>query len=103
MGTGKAPGADGLSMFFRKYWEIVAEDVRETVRGIVDHETISSGLNHTVVALIPKVKQPTSPMEFIPISLCNILYKMTSEVLTNRLKVILDKIIFPTQSAFVAG
>jgi hypothetical protein len=62
-----------------------------------------SSLNRTNIALIPKVKNPTRVTEFRPISLCNVMYKVISKVLANRLKKILPLIISPVQSVFIPG
>lgn len=64
---------------------------------------IPEGWNDTTVVLIPKVNDPQSLKELWPISLCNVLFKIISKVLINRLKVFLNDIISLNQSVFVPG
>ena len=59
--------------------------------------------NETHIMLIPKCNEPKKITEYRPISLCNVVYKIASRVIVNRLKKILPTIISDTQSAFVHG
>lgn len=60
-------------------------------------------MSRTTICLIPKVNKPQDLKHFSLISLCNVLYKICSKVLANRLRPFLDEIICEEQSAFVPG
>ena len=97
----KAPGPDGmLPIFFQHYWNSIGDDVVKAVLSCLNSKKILLGLNHTFITLISKVKSPEYITEFCPIALCNILYKLVSKVLANRLKRVLPLIISESQSAF---
>lgn len=48
-----------------------------------------SEVNHTYIALIPKVKDPKHISQFRLISLCNVLYKVVTRTIVNRMKHVL--------------
>ena len=60
-------------------------------------------MNDTYICLILKVKSPRKITEFRPISLCNVVYRLISKILANRLKRVLDAVIDELQSTFVPG
>lgn len=104
MGPRTAPGPDGMPpLFYQSFWPLIGNDVTAAVLSSLNSGSILQAINHTYITLILKVKSPTRITEFRPISLCNVIYKILSKVLANRLKLILPRIISETQSAFVPG
>ncbi len=99
-----APGPDGLPpVFYQSHWHLIGNDVIRGVLSSLNSGKLVCSINHTNITLIPKVKNPEKVSEFRPISLCNVLYKIISKVVANRLKMILPHMISETQSAFVPG
>ena len=92
---------DGMNAFFyQKFWHVVGDSVVTTVLDYLNSGIMLPAVNHTHIVMIPKVKSPEKMFDFRPISLCNVIYKIISKVLANRLKLILPNIISSTQSAF---
>ncbi|WVZ92941.1 LOW QUALITY PROTEIN: hypothetical protein U9M48_038971, partial [Paspalum notatum var. saurae] len=89
MGDLKALGEDGMpARFYKKFgilWGVMAVD--EVLRGGVEPQ----GWNDTILVLIPKVQRPENLKDLRPISLCNVVYKIVSNVISNHLKLILPK------------
>ena len=81
----------------------MGDDVVSAVLDFLNNGNMLPEINHTNIVLIPKVKDPEKMSDFRPISLCNLIYKIISKVLANRLKQVLPYIISPKQSAFVPG
>ena len=100
----KAPGPDGFNAhFFKKAWPIIGEEITEVVKEFFKHGKLLRELNSTILALVPKVPNPTTMGDFRPISCCNLLYKAISKIMANRVREILPQIISHNQTAFIPG
>ncbi|GJR69255.1 hypothetical protein Tco_0015320 [Tanacetum coccineum] len=104
MGNDKSPGPDGFTAaFFKSSWDIIGSDVSRAVREFFINGRLLKELNHTIIALIPKVNSPARVNDYRPISCCNVLFKCISKIIANRIKESLKRLISPNQSAFVPG
>ena len=83
----KAPGPDGMNaLFYQRFWNIVGDSIITVVFDFLNIGSMVPGINHINIVLIPKVKNSKKMFDFRPISLCNVIYKIISKVLANRLK-----------------
>ncbi|XP_012852582.1 PREDICTED: uncharacterized protein LOC105972190 [Erythranthe guttata] len=98
----KSPGPDGFpAVFFQRFWNLVGGDVTKWVLTLLNHQEMPSKGNYTHIMLIPKCQDPRNMTQFRPISLSNVVYKIASKVIANRLKPHMNSIISESQSAFV--
>eukprot|EP00253_Pinus_taeda_P011878 PITA_11878 len=104
MPNDKAPGPDGFTInFYKACWHIVKQEVWDVVEDSRKSGSTLKSINSTFIVLIPKGEEANTPEKFRPIALCNVIYKIISKVIANRLKPILPGIISEEQSGYVEG
>jgi hypothetical protein len=102
MQADKSPGPNGYNPgFYQHFWDLCSHDIFTAGCHWLNSGVFPPNLNFTNIVLIPKGESQTSMKDWRPITLCNVLYKITAKVLANRLKKVLNKRISDNQSAFV--
>lgn len=81
----------------------VHDDLVNAIQNFFSTGYMPKAFNETLVTLIPKIDTPSNLTHFRPISLCNMVYKIISKVLMNRVKPLLGTCISHSQVAFVLG
>lgn len=103
-GNDKAPGPDGFTFkFIKKYWDTISKDIIRFVRHFEDHGILSLGSNSSFITLASKIKDPLTLSDYRPISLIGCLYKISTKILSRRLKSVIGGVIGEVQSAYVEG
>lgn len=102
MNSFKSPGPDGMnSLFFKVAWDFIEPDVSKAVKHIFASRKILGGVNATHICLIPKTHHPVRVDEFRPIACCNVLYKVISKIIANRIRLVIFDVVSPSQNAFI--
>ena len=104
MHPSKALGPDDMSLFFfQRFWHIVGQDVTKAILSILHSGRYLHKINYTHLVLIPKKSNPQNITENRPISLGNVVSRLISNVVANRVKPMLPCVTSDSQSAFVLG
>jgi hypothetical protein len=98
----KSPGLDGMPVeFYLSFYDFLKEDIPKVVLESQESGWIFGPLNKTFLALIRS--RPCLPPSLIyrPISCCNLIYKLISKIIANRIKPILSNYISEEQFGFL--
>ena len=78
----KILGPDGWTVeFFLARYDVIGRDLLQLVEETRINGILHLPLNSTFLALIPKKDNPESLEDYMPISLCNITYKVLTKVI----------------------
>ena len=73
----KSHGPDGWHVeFFLAFFDLVGEDLVLVVEQARLHGKVTGAINSTFLTLIPKCEKPLTFVDFRPISLCSLVYKI---------------------------
>ncbi|XP_019184835.1 PREDICTED: uncharacterized protein LOC109179810 [Ipomoea nil] len=99
-----SPGPDGIqAAFYRHYWDIVGDSVTNFVISCLISGTVPTGMLEAYMTLIPNKNCPENAGDFKPITLLNVIFKIVSKVLVNRLRPVMKKMVGPFQNSFLPG
>ena len=98
----RSPGPDGWPVeFYLHFFDLLSPVLLKTIDLTRTSGFIPPSLNSTFLALISKKDKPQTFADFRPISLCNLLYKLTAKIIAGRLKPFLDSGISQEQFGFL--
>ena len=104
MAQGKALSTDGFTTnFFHFFWDMIKEEVWAIVEESRSKRGVFKAFNVTFLSLTPKGEGVDYLGKFRPIALCNVIYKIKTKVIENRLKPLLPSLTSPEKSGFIKG
>lgn len=99
-----APGPDGFPPeFYQAFWTIIKDDLLALFSDFQQGSLPLNSLNFGTIILLPKQKDVRTIQQYRPICLLNVSFKIFTKVATNRLTSVAQKVIKPTQTAFLPG
>jgi hypothetical protein len=97
----KAPEPDGFPVvFYQVFWELIKADLMPLFAEFDKGNLPLFSLNFGIITLLLKQKEATQIQQFRAICLLNVSFKIFTKVMTNRIALVAQKVIQPSQSAF---
>ena len=104
MNKNKTPGIDGLPVeFYCKMWNIIGREFLRVVQLILKENALVASQRMSVIALIPKDGDTRFIKNWRPISMLTVDYKIIAKLISNRLSLILPKLISKEQFCSIPG
>jgi hypothetical protein len=104
MKKNKAPGPDGFpAEFYQVFWDTIKEDMMAMFYHLQAGDLPLFRLNFGIITLLPKKEDASRIKQYRPICLLNMSFKIFTKLGANRITGIAQKIINPTQTAFIPG
>eukprot|EP00253_Pinus_taeda_P019798 PITA_19798 len=104
MKKGTTPSPDDFTVdFYQAGWNFMGKEILELIEEFRMNQKVWLALNSTFFTLILKNDKSEDAKGFRPIALCNVIYKIISSLMAKRLKPLLENLISPEQTGFVAG
>ena len=105
MKNSKSPGNDGFTAeFFKFFWVNLGEYILKSINFAYKHGLLSITQTQGIITCLPKPNKARNILKnWRPISLLNVIYKLMSSAIANRLKTVLNKLINQDQKGFITG
>ena len=106
MKNGSAPGSDGLTTaFYKFFWSKIRDMVINSYNESFDEGKLSSSQRRAIITLIHKGKDLPREMlgDWRPISLTNTNYKIIAKTLALRLQKVIPDLVFEDQVGYIRG
>ena len=105
MKNGKSPGTDGFSAeFFKFFWKQIGPFIVRALNEAYRDGELSATQKEGLITCIPKDNKPKEYIKnWRPISLLNVVYKIGSSCIANRIKQVLPSLVSEDQTGFIAN
>jgi hypothetical protein len=92
-----------LLISIRFFWETIKYDLMALFRDMYQQNLATYSLNFRSITHLPKKCDVVKIQDYRPICLLNVSFKILTKVITNRIGLVAEKVIHPSQMTFLTG